>query len=195
MYRHDRQGSTWPTLKPNSVEMQMCGISTVLKDLEQPTPLLPLFWFFPAPCVATHWQLPNFSNALLTESLLASLLMPVHSKIILIIKTIGPSKVSNRLCFLFVFLSLFLILYIQDAFWAPCQHTHCWSQGTRRPRRVFCSTIRHLQSSRGPWPEEYRTKPGSARWLLSPRLISSEVLWLNSEEQQKESDNALNNIK
>lgn len=67
---------------------------------------------------------------------------------------------------------------------AQCLHTHCWSQGTRRFRRVFCSIIRHLQNSQGPLPGEYRTKPGSACWSLSPHLISSEVLWLNSRQQQ-----------
>lgn len=71
-----------------------------------------------------------------------------------------------------------------DGSLAQCLNTHCWSQGTRRLRRVFCSIIRHLQNSQGPLPGEYRTKPGSACWSLSPHLISSEVLWLNSEQQQ-----------
>lgn len=74
---------------------------------------------------------------------------------------------------------------------ARSQYTHCQSQGTTQLRHVFCSIIRHLQNSQGPSPREYRTKPGSACWLLSPHLISSEVLWLNSEQQQKESGNGL----
>lgn len=73
-----------------------------------------------------------------------------------------------------------------DTMLTQCMHTHCWSQGTRQLRRVFCSIIRHLQNSQGPLPGEYRTKPGSACWSLSPHLISSEVLWLNSKQQQGE---------
>lgn len=105
-----------------------------------------------------------------------------------------------------MFLSSFLILCIHlaklrarlalqpDTSPAHCPHTHCWSQGTRQLRHVFCSIIRHLQNSQGPSPGEYRTKPGSAHWSLSPHLISSEVLWLSSEQQQKEKEKSGNGL-
>lgn len=111
---------------------------------------------------------------------------------------------SNRLCFLCLFLVLFIHLAKLRAWLAlqsdtslvRCLHTYCWSQGTRQLRHVFCSIIRHLQNSQGPSPGECRTKPGSACWSLSPHSISSEALWLNSEQQQKKkSSNGLHKRK